>query len=237
MDLIRRFENRIFKMTHPEIGEVWQFHSVCPQNESGHSDNWAVSPRRLQDLIIEYKQRNCSFVSVEELSERIRWSFSAFGKQFVAITLDDGFADNYEYALPVFEEYGVPFCIYVSPGGIIAGNNNVYLNRRQLKELSENRLCTIGAHTMSHSRLPKLSFEKQQEEIINSKLWLEDVISKPVEHFAYPFGEYNADTLKIMCDFEFHTAVMGWGGSVRMGCDRHRIPRYVIWENVKYKHL
>ena len=34
----------------------------------------------------------------------------------IAITLDDGFRDNLEHALPVFKRHAAPFTIYVCPG-------------------------------------------------------------------------------------------------------------------------
>lgn len=237
MNLLKKIGNRVYKSTHPEIGEVWQFHHVCSQDELVRLGNWAVSTQRIINLISDYKRERFSFISMDELSKRIKWNAKGLREKFVAITLDDGFVDNLDCAFPVFEENAIPFCIYVCPGGVIEGDGNVYLSRGQLKDLSCSDLCTIGAHTMSHAHLIHLPFEKQREEILNSKLWLEDAIGKPVKHFAYPYGEYNSDTLKIMGDLGFDDAVAGWGGSVRKGCDRYRVPRYVIWENVKYKHL
>ena len=34
----------------------------------------------------------------------------------IAVTLDDGYRDNAEHALPVFRRHGVPFTIFVCPG-------------------------------------------------------------------------------------------------------------------------
>ena len=34
----------------------------------------------------------------------------------IAITLDDGYRNNFEQALPVFQRHAVPFTIYVCPG-------------------------------------------------------------------------------------------------------------------------
>ncbi|MGD2045938.1 MAG: polysaccharide deacetylase family protein [Gemmatimonadota bacterium] len=44
-----------------------------------------------------------------------------FREPFVHFALDDGYADNYTDAFPVFREHGVPFTIYVCPGLLDGG--------------------------------------------------------------------------------------------------------------------
>ena len=35
---------------------------------------------------------------------------------FVCFTFDDGYVDNYQYALPIFKKYNIPFTVYVTTG-------------------------------------------------------------------------------------------------------------------------
>jgi len=35
-------------------------------------------------------------------------------KKFIVMTFDDGYLDNYEYALPIFDELSIPFTVYVT---------------------------------------------------------------------------------------------------------------------------
>lgn len=62
------------------------------------------------------------------------------------------------------------------------------LNWEQIIELSEDGLVTIGAHTITHRPLNKLSEAEAKQEIEQSRKLIEEKIDKKVKHFAYPFG-------------------------------------------------
>lgn len=63
------------------------------------------------------------------------------------------------------------------------------LSWAQIIELSHDELVTIGAHTISHRPLSKLSESEAMREIVESKNKIEEKIGKPVDHFAYPYGD------------------------------------------------
>ena len=67
-----------------------------------------------------------------------------------------------------------------------------------LKKLAENRLCTIGGHTVSHPALNKLSAEKAKCEIAEGIRKIEEAIQQKVQYFAYPYGTPNE-----ICDREY----------------------------------
>jgi len=58
----------------------------------------------------------------------------------------------------------------------------------EVREMSRNKLVTIGAHSISHPVLSQLSAENSFDEMNRSKLRIEQETGKRVDHFAYPFG-------------------------------------------------
>lgn len=56
----------------------------------------------------------------------------------------------------------------------------------------------IGAHSVSHPYLSRLSPLQQKAEITASKQALEALINKNIELFAYPYGDYNNTTIEIL---------------------------------------
>ena len=87
----------------------------------------------------------------------------------------------------------------------------------------------FGAHTKSHPILSKLgSRDKIRDEIAGSKARIEDEIGQPVRHFCYPNGrpcDFNADTLDVVRECGFLTAVTGEKGINFAGADPYHLRR------------
>ena len=74
--------------------------------------------------------------------------------------------------------------------------NNLYLNLEDFKLLASQG-HTLGLHGHNHSYLSRLSFENQFEDISRSiDIFKENKVSDQL-FFAYPYGDYNGNTLEI----------------------------------------
>ena len=71
-------------------------------------------------------------------------------------------------------------------------------NKEDIKMLSEEGHI-IGLHTHSHPvTLSNLNYKEQELEFSKNKEILEEIIKKQIKIVAYPCGEYNIETLKLM---------------------------------------
>lgn len=97
------------------IGFVYTLHHITKKSPNGipTNEDLKVSSGFLEDIIIKYKRQRFVFVSLDQLSEIIN-SDTMPEYPFIAITIDDGYLDNYTQALPVFERQQVPFTIFVA---------------------------------------------------------------------------------------------------------------------------
>lgn len=218
------------------MGEVWQLHRVTEEHSvQERVRDYEITPARLESLIIEYQRKGYEFISMAEVAERIK---GKEGKKFIAVTLDDGYANNYEVAYPIFRKYQVPFCIYVCKGMITGERreDNIehykMLSINQLRALDNEPLCTIGGHTNSHVRLTTLSKEQQVQEVLGCKIWLENLLGHAVEDYAFPYGDYSAQTLTLLREMGIKRAVAAWGGEVRRNTPERilDIPRLLVTE-------
>jgi len=82
----------------------------------------------------------------------------------------------------VFKKYDINF---------LKKTSELALTWEQIREMSADPLVEIGAHTINHHALSKLSDSAVQKEIEGSRDKIESEINQKVEHFSYPFGTRN----------------------------------------------
>ncbi|RPJ77797.1 MAG: hypothetical protein EHM13_15495, partial [Acidobacteria bacterium] len=108
----------------------------------------------------------------------------------------------------LFEQHGIDPRTYV---------RRYMLSWEQVDELAADPLVTIGAHTLDHPNLSRLSAEAVVHQMRQSRRILESRTGRPVCHFAYPFGDRGTTgprehVLAARCGF--HTAVTTTQGNV-----------------------
>jgi peptidoglycan/xylan/chitin deacetylase (PgdA/CDA1 family) len=69
------------------------------------------------------------------------------------------------------------------------------MTSEEVRELTRDDLIEIGAHTVSHPALSSLSEQAQWMEIKESRGRCEDIVGRPVTGFAYPYGDYDANSV------------------------------------------
>lgn len=66
--------------------------------------------------------------------------------------------------------------------------NRETMSWEEVVAISQSRTGSIGAHTVNHLALARLSMEDMAWEMSESKRILEQQTGRPVSHFAYPYG-------------------------------------------------
>jgi len=114
----------------------------------------------------------------------------------VLLTFDDGYQSMRRVALPWLVEFGYPAVVFV-PTDFIGGHNwfdtdnepeDIICDWDDLREL-ERRGVSVQSHGVSHRTFSELELAEQKEELMRSKAVLEDGLGKPVNVFAYPYGD------------------------------------------------
>ena len=84
--------------------------------------------------------------------------------------------------------------------GVQSNNDsgNLPMSIQELLKMSESRFVSTGIHTTTHSALGTLSKGQQEFEINTCKQYLENKLGKDHLSIAFPYGNYNSDTLDIV---------------------------------------
>jgi peptidoglycan/xylan/chitin deacetylase (PgdA/CDA1 family) len=109
----------------------------------------------------------------------------------VILSFDDGWEDQFAFALPRLEEYH-----YVATFFVVTN----FVGARGFVSWSKLRTTVaegmkIGSHSRSHPYLDKIDNPGTLwDQIYTSKQILESQLGVAVDEFAYPYGSYNAAT-------------------------------------------
>ncbi|MEJ1161288.1 polysaccharide deacetylase family protein [Prosthecomicrobium sp. N25] len=114
--LYRSGAYRLDALRDEGIGLILTLHHVRPRRAGDYQPNaeLEITPDFLDAALDFLRAAGFAFVSLEEAAARI--AAPRPGPRFVAFTLDDGFRDNREVALPLFRRYGVPFTLFATSG-------------------------------------------------------------------------------------------------------------------------
>ena len=103
----------------------------------------------------------------------------------------------------------------------------------EIKELRNDPLCTIGAHSIDHHALARLDEAKAAKEIEDGAALLEQYLGQRPKHFAYPYG-YKAAAgpreFELVRNAGFETGVTTRPGMIFPEHDKHltALPRISI---------
>ena len=97
-------------------GVIFTLHHVRPADPRPFQPNrhLEITPDFLDATIRTLVGRGYRFIPLDEVPAALAEPEGR--KPFAVFTLDDGFRDNRDHALPVFERHGVPFTIFVCKG-------------------------------------------------------------------------------------------------------------------------
>lgn len=132
----------------------------------------------------------------------------------VLITMDDATRKTGVHALPVLRQQGFRAIQFVVAGRI-GGRNDWQTVQGEVEEplMGEGELRTwleagqeIGAHTMTHPWLTRVGRAQAREEITASKKSLEDRFGRRIDHFCYPYGDYDEAILDLVGEAGYRTA-------------------------------
>ena len=270
------------------------FYEVCvsPENFAGQMEALrdCAHPIHLSELVQSLKQ-------------------NVLPPKSVAVTFDDGYADNLYIAKPILEKYDIPATVFICTGymgkefwwdelerlvlfsradpralhlqvgkdlfkcdlpqanseasnsevhrhfhralyhfllsldiedqdhamGLIrswsevsfTGNSTARaMSEEELLRLADGGLIELGSHTRHHPMLPRLSAERQKEEIQSSKRDLEMLLNKKITGFSYPNGKATADAKRLVREMGFTYACTSLHDVVRPESDVYELTRF-----------
>jgi peptidoglycan/xylan/chitin deacetylase (PgdA/CDA1 family) len=96
------------------VGAIFMLHHVRPRRDAEFQPNrhLEVAPEFLRAMLAHLRSRGIDIITLDEVHQRL--IERNFSRRFACFTLDDGYRDNRDYALPVMREFEAPLTVYVT---------------------------------------------------------------------------------------------------------------------------
>jgi peptidoglycan/xylan/chitin deacetylase (PgdA/CDA1 family) len=96
------------------VGAIFMLHHVRPSRDAEFQPNrhLEVTPEFLRATLAHLRSNGVDIVTMDEVHRRL--SESDFSRRFACFTLDDGYRDSRDFALPVLREFDAPFTLFVA---------------------------------------------------------------------------------------------------------------------------
>lgn len=172
------------------------YHSIRPYRTAdlGGVRKYVTTPQALDEEFAYLKENGYSSIDFDDLVKRLQ-SGTSLPPKPVIICFDDGPETQYTYALPLLKKYSYTATFFLFTNAI---GRPHYLSWDQVLDLSAQGM-QIGCHSRFHPYLTRISSEKELwDEIVGAKERLEAHLGKPVNEYAYPFGQYNEHIVELV---------------------------------------
>jgi peptidoglycan/xylan/chitin deacetylase (PgdA/CDA1 family) len=98
----------------------------------------------------------------------------------------------------------------------------------QLRELAASQRHTLGVHTVSHPALAFHSPTEQQRELVENKEFLTRLTGHQPTLVAYPYGNYNSDTLAVAAAAGLHAGFTTEEQPITNRSELYRLGRFQV---------
>lgn len=184
------------------------------------SDPWWLDFRGHMDLI---EDLGYEVVSLDQAVDGIVGGRMP-DRPSVAITFDDGFANNMRVAFPELARRGWPSTVFLTTGYL---DRRPYLSTSDVPTLADYGV-RVENHTHTHPDLPDISSEQILTEIDEAGKRIADLAGAPARHFLYPKGMYNRRVRDAVFASGLSSACSGRVGFNRAGQDLFVLRRLTL---------
>jgi peptidoglycan/xylan/chitin deacetylase (PgdA/CDA1 family) len=178
-----------------------------------------VSPQQFEAQLAYLREHGIEGISMEQLRERLE--SGAPLDRVVVLTFDDGYADQYAYALPLLRRFRDAATFYVITGVLGDPRHLTWTELARMHAFGED----IGAHGVAHDDLSHMSATQQAQQIDASVDALRSRLHAAVTSYCYPSGRFNRTTLQLVRDAGVDLAVTTDPVYVIAPENRYELPR------------
>ncbi len=230
------------------------YHHINPHA----GDTVTVTPEIFTSQMRFLTDEGYQTLSIDELLEFINGN-KIITQKAVVITFDDGWLDNFNYAVPILANHKFKAAFFIisarvdaasakTSGPVVAVPNHeaskimiesgqancVVLDWQTIKSLESSGFYNFYSHTVNHFRCADLSDDELKVELAHSKARIEAELCRSCDYLCWPYGSFSPKAVKMAIDVGykgFFTTVEGYCES---GSDPFMIKRIEVMNSIEW---
>ncbi len=237
-EILKTYRQAIMQKAHHGSIPVLMYHKV-PDKPIDTKHRIFVTRSNFEKHLRFFKLRGLTSITFKEYLAFANGDkpLSEFPRKPFILTFDDGYADNYRNMLPLTQKYGFKGVLFLLGDFSVTANfwdagedteTNRIMNFEQKMAFVE-KDWEIGAHTLTHADLTKLSHDQILHEITESRIQLEQALQTKVISFAYPYGTCDDRVKNLVKEVGFEFGIATDSGGLTIEDDRFEVFRVNIF--------
>ncbi|MBI4051644.1 MAG: polysaccharide deacetylase family protein, partial [Elusimicrobia bacterium] len=220
---------------------VLLYHHIAPDRE--------ITPPGFEKQLRWLKEQGFHTLSLKELYDHLKGASPA-AECSIAITFDDGYADNWVYAFPLLKKYGMKALLFITTGYISAAQKRRpdseeggeikdtrtaerspegFLNWEEVKTMADSGLVEVGSHTHTHKGFREnTAYDNLGRELQQSKEEIETHLQRWSGALAWPWGKFEEKWISLLPQTGYRLAFTTVVGSNEPGRDPFTIRRFKV---------
>lgn len=196
---------------------ILMYHMISGHPSAAGFNGLRVTPQRFEWQLAWMRRHGYRFFTISDLWDQ----WDTLPPKSVAITFDDGYADNLLNALPLLEKFDACATLYLVVDRHDRDWSTAKKKHHNSGELARERKLTddevrqmlasgrieLGSHTLTHINMPATPTDAKRLELAESRRQLEQTFGVRVRSFAYPFGLWGEEDVALVREAGYETAV------------------------------
>lgn len=214
---------------------VLTYHHLLEQ-KSNVNNSSIVTVENFEQQMKYLKEKGYHTITLDELNQYLKKE-TALPPKSVLITFDDGYQSNYIYAYPILKKYGFTSSIFVITSKISEASkvfDPKILSYMSVEEINNSKdVFEFACHTHDLHQLDK---DKKSLFVASGK----DIIIKDLrkskaiihtKYFAYPYGQYDNQSLELLSQEGFELAFTTSLGFIHNPPNKLQLKRFIIYNS------
>jgi len=199
---------------------ILMYHKVDPTQATGELN---VHPHAFREQVLWLKARGYTAITISQLLDYQAGKLELDPNRTVVITFDDGWRSTLN-AIPALEEVGWAATFFVMSGFTDPKHSINYFSHYDLQWLVKKR-HDVQSHTVSHFVNVEWTEDNVIKELKQSKAELEELLKRPVDVIAWPFGRFTPTTTEAAKKLGYRAALTTFRGMTTKGSDAFALKR------------